>query len=214
MKKILIAAGIFLCIILVVTIANCSGEDSSDEALASASSAAVSDRVLSTWVLSEFKDEFGNSTGEHYLKTTVNGTFNDVMGKDQKLKAEVRATSNGVMILLFENETQQLEMLYGDYQSFKITVLDQSNTKHQYLAYLRDGKPYLDFNNYELLGYKEAAHLLKILETPGTVSFYIVNSDDKDNTYSFSVKTDGFAELYRQILPSTETTENAETIGR
>lgn len=85
---------------------------------------------------------------------------------------------------------------------------DQNNIKHQYYSYLKDGKPYLDVDNFGIKDFSEsAADLIKILETPGTVSFHIINTDNKDNTYSFSVKTDGFADLNKQIAPQEETAE-------
>ena len=208
-KKILIVLGILLVIALIATIANCSGDDTETEGTTPLSTGNTTpNSTASTWSICDEKDEFGLSTGEKYLKTTVDGTFNNMMGNDQKLTVEVRASANDVIILLWEYGTSQLESLYSDSQQFKITVLDQNNTKHQYYAYLSDGKPYLDIDNYRFGDFSEsAADLLKILETPGKVSFYIVNSDDKDNTYSFSIKTDGFADLYKQILPQEKTTE-------
>lgn len=207
-KKILIALGIFLCIILIATIANCSGDDTeSEETNTSSIGNDTHNNTTTTWTINEEKDEFDLPTGEKYLKTTVSGTFNNFMGKDQKLTAEIHASADDVTILLWEYGTSQLESLYDDSQQFKITVLDQNNTKHQYIAYLYDGKPYLIVMNFTIGDYIESVEsMLKILETPGTVSFYIVNSDDEDNTYSFSIKTDGFADLYKQILPQQEET--------
>lgn len=208
-KKVLIILGILLVIALIATIANCSGDDTDTEGSTPPPTGnTASNSTASTWSVCEEKDEFGLATGKKYLTTTVNGTFSDYMSKDAKLKAEVRATADGANIFLWKYGTSQLESLSDDTMRFKITVLDQNNNKHQYDAFLYDGKPYLMVMNYSIDGYCESAEqLLKILEAPGTVSFYIENKDDKDNTYSFSVKTDGFADLYKQILPQEETTE-------
>ena len=207
-KKVLIILGILLVIALIATIANCSGDDTDTEGSTPPPTGnTTSNGTASTWSVCEEKDEFGLATGKKYLTTTVNGTFSDYMSKDAKLKAEVHATADGVSIFLWEHGISQLESLSDDTVFFKITVLDPNNNKHQYEAALFDGKPYLWILPYEYLDIEPATNLLKLLEEPGTVSFYIVNKNDKDNTYSFSVKTDGFADLYKQILPQEETTE-------
>lgn len=154
----------------------------------------------SSWTLNNHTDEFGMATGKQYLSTTVSGSFDNMLGANQTLKAELQVSPESVNLVLWEYGTSKLEALWDDGNQYIITLLDQNNQKHKYLSYLRDGKPYLAVGEYDIEGfYESSADLTNILKTPGTVKFHIVNSDDKDNTYSFSVKTDGFAELYEQI---------------
>lgn len=196
LKTVLIACGIFFCMMFIVMVAN-SNDDSymPDDADGSTSIRSNS------WSIKEYTDEFGVSTGSRYLKINVSGTFDNMMGTDQALKAEVQVFSNGVNILLWEGESQ----LKADFENtqYIITVLDQNGEKHRFHSYLQDGEPYLSVANYSVNGYLESsADLIDIFKSSGTVKFHIVNSDDKDNTYSFSIKTDGFAALYDKVLSS------------
>ena len=201
MKKILIALGIFLVIAIIVI-----GNAEDDSSITSSSSSTTSAPVSKVWSVCDFKDEFGLPTGEKYLKATATGTFNGVLGKNQDLKVEIQASENDVFIVLWEYGYSQVDALL-ERDQYRVTVLDQNNEKHKFYAFIREGKAYLDFDNYRLLDYKSAEDLVEILKTPGTVSFYVVQTSDEDNSYSFSVKTDGFAQLYEQILPKEEVVE-------
>ena len=196
LKTVLIACGIFFCIMIIVIVAN-----SNDDSYTTDDVDGLSSNESSIWTLNDYTDEFGMATGKQYLKTTVSGTFDNITGAEQTLKAELQVSSDSVIIVLWEYGTSRLEAVWEDSSQYIITVLDQNNEKHRYYSYLRDGKPYLAVDNYGIDGFSESsADLTNILKAPGTVKFHIVSSNDKDNTYSFSVKTDGFAGLYEQII--------------
>ena len=200
-KKIIVALAIFVAIVLIVAIANSSDENSD---YSEKSSGLSNESSSSIWSVHEYKDEFEIATGECYIKTTVSGSFNDEFeGNNLSLKAEVRAEIDDVLILLWENGTNQLTSYYSDSHRYVITVLDQNNVKHKYTAYLEDGKPYLDIFDYRIVENESAEDLIEIMKIPGKISFHIVDSDNKDNTYSFTIDTTGFATLYEQISSQT-----------
>ena len=203
MKKNFIAFGLLICMMFSVMLTGCFGDDTyTADVEKESSDTLVSSKTSVIWTKGEFKDEFDNPTGEKYIKTTVNGTYNDTFTEEGNLKAEVRVSETDVSIYLWENGTDEIELLYGDSLRFDITVLDQNNIKHQYLSYLYDGKSYLDVDDYGMFSFESAVDLIALLyQTQGTVKFYIENSDDKDNNYSFSINTEGFADLYNEILP-------------
>lgn len=202
LKTFLIACGVFFCIMIIVIVAN-----SEDDSYTPDSANNLTSSNFSSWSIKDYTDEFGITTGKQYLKTTVSGTFSNTIGKEQNLKVEVQASSESVSIILWEYGTSQLESLFDSTQ-YIITVLDQSGEKHRFHSYLQDGKPYLAVANYSISGVSESSSdLINIFKSSGTVKLHIVNSDDKDNTYSFSIKTDGFADLYEKISSPSQVTE-------
>ena len=189
MKKILIALGILCAVAVVVLCANGLEEDTINQ----------EGTPKSSWSMFDFKDEFGVPTGRRYLATSVSGTFNSVLGSDQPLDVQVQASDNSIDIVLWEYGNNKIESIYGTV-TYKVLVLDQNNVKHQLYAYLYDGKPYLQVSNFSIGDYSETAlDLLEMFKEDGVVQFYIQNLDDKDNTYSFSIKTDGFADMFARI---------------
>lgn len=203
LKTVLIACGIFFCVMIIVIAAN-----SNDDSYTTDGAEHSTPQKSSVWTLNNRTDEFGTATGEQYLKATVSGTFDDIMGADQTLKVELQVSLDSVSIVLWERGTSRKEAILLDTNQYVITVLDQNGEKHKFYSYLRDGKPYLAVDNYGIDGFSESSSdLINILKSPGTVKFHIVNSNDKDNTYSFSVKTEEFADLYEQILSAMQETE-------
>ena len=205
MKKVLIALGIFLVIIFIV-LGSAEDDTSTADSQTVATSSQISSNISKVWSICNFKDEFGLETGKKYLKATATGTFNNILGKDQPLKVEIQASKDDLFIVLWQYGNTQVDA-FLERDQYKITVLDQNKEKHNFYASIYDGKPYLDFEHFKYSNIEAAEDLLEILKTSGTVSFYIVETDDEDNSYSFSVKTDGFAELYNQIFTKEEVTE-------
>ena len=113
--------------------------------------------------------------------------------------------ADSVSIILWEYGKSIVETLF-DSEMFILSVLDTEGTKHKYYAYLMDGKPYLKVDTYTLFPdeYTPYAEFIDIQKSAGTVKFHIVSYEHKDNTYSFSIENEGFAQLYEEIAPSGE----------
>ena len=206
-KAVLIVGGVFLCIMIVGMLAG--GEEDSYTPEGTDSVVSSPSSHPSSWSIKDYTDEFGMATGEKYVKTYGSGTFSDTVATDQNLRVEVQAFPNGgVRIILWEYGTSQLEALF-DSTAYNITVLDQNGEKHKFTSFLQDGYPYLAVLNYSGDGlWESSADMINIFKSGGSVKFHIVNSDDKDNTYSFSIEADGFAKLYETILSASKETES------
>ena len=150
------------------------------------------DDTSTTWELGEFVDEFNRPTGNKYVSTTVSGTFSNSATTNSDLYASVQVTSSDIAIMLWEYGSYLVKGTY-DTNNYSITVLDQNGAKH-YLSgtmHKNGTRVYLSSSDRE--------DLLSLLQTSGTLSFYLEFSKYSRSTYLFSVETDGFSSLYSEL---------------
>ena len=147
---------------------------------------------VGAWELGEFKDEFGQTTGQKYIATTVDGTFSNSATTNSSLIAVLQITSTEVAIMLWEYSRNLVKCSYS-YDEYSITMLDTENKKH-YLngtMYAGGSRIYLDDD--------DKSTVINALKKSGTVSFYLVYSEYTTSTYLFSVQTSNFKSIYTKL---------------
>lgn len=147
---------------------------------------------MGTWEKRNYVDEFDNPTGEHFISTTVSGKFSNSATTNSSLTAQIQVDSENISIVLWEYSRNMVKCSYR-YDEYSITMLDSSNNKHYISGTMYAGgfRIYID-NSYK-------STVLNALQKTGTISFHIVYSEYTTSTYTFSIETSNFNELYSQL---------------
>lgn len=146
-----------------------------------------------TWKLSNYVDEFGLSTGENFIFTTVyDGKFSNSETTNSKLTAVMQVDEDNVMFILYEYGRNQVKCSYKSDQ-YAITMLDANNKKHYLSGTMHNGS----FRIY--VADADRSTVLNALKGSGTIRFYVVLSDRITTTYSFSIETSNFRDAYNSL---------------
>ena len=152
----------------------------------------VCGKIIGTWEIGDFVDEFDQPIGKKFISTQVTGTFSNSETSSSKLIAILQVTEEDVAIMLWE------------YGTFSVTC---SNVWDKYDITMKDG----DGKQYHLSGsiYFDSSRIyfdesdentvINALKKPGLVSFYLALSDKTTTNYSFVVECSNFNVLYPQI---------------
>lgn len=140
---------------------------------------------LGVWLVSYFVDEFGESTKEGYIQTSVTGTFSNTATQDSPLDVRfIISSESDISIKLFEYAGNNPVKCYGSTDYYTMQVMDDKGGRHKFTA----------TNHSERLNVVSSARLSKILKGGGTVKFRIVENDTPTTNYSFEIKNAGWYE--------------------
>ena len=148
---------------------------------------------FSTWSIKEYVDEFEISTGERYVSSSVKGKCSNSYIEDLPLTAELYADAHDIGFRLWEYGESPVICLYGE-DTYTITALDSAGQKHYFTGYMSAGQPSI-FIRYR----GDRKNLLNILKESEEVRFHIAYENIIRYTYTFTVHTAGFRELYEII---------------
>ena len=152
-----------------------------------------------TWTMDEFVDEFDQPTGDKFISTRVEGKFSNSATTNSELIATMQITSNSVSIILREYGyyiVKNSSASEYDTERYDIVMMDTKGNKSGYMR----GRMYGE-GDYRIYfdSTSDETRILNALKEPGEVSFYIEYKNYTTSTYSFTVETSNFKDLYNQL---------------
>ena len=146
-------------------------------------------KSFGNWEISFYVDEFKNPTNDAYINNNKYfvGTFNNSVTADSKLYANILIDTEGVFIKLWEYGSIEVKAYTNT--DYKITILDDTNTKHYTTGTM--------YENEERIFLKDWS-LVNLLQSNSQVKIYI-QEDSKygyNSTYLFTVANGNFNSIY------------------
>lgn len=202
MKKLL---ALLLCIVMVFSLAACSGSvttvdntntDSGDDGFDSAvdeSTTTTETPKKEDWVLKYYVDEFDQPTSDWYITNSelITGKFSNSATTNSKLTVRVLIDSGNVCFMLYEYGRSQVKNSYSKNRYYDIRMKDANGVEHEL-----EGGIVAGGDRIALLE-SSRQKVLSAFKQSGTVSFYMVQSDRTTTNYLFSLETSNLGELLK-----------------
>ena len=149
-------------------------------------------KSFGTWKMSFYVDEFDNPTNEAYITNSdvFVGTFSNSATTDSKLYARILIDENRVSIKLWEYGS--VEVNAYSTTKYKITILDESGTKHYTTGTMYENGERIRLEDWTLVS---------LLQNNSQIKVYI-EEDSKygyHSTYLFTVKNGNFNSVYSEF---------------
>jgi hypothetical protein len=151
------------------------------------------------WKSGMFADQFGDPTGEYYIKTEIEGVFKNSATSGSPLYVEVLLKKDAAGIFLHEyDRSRPAEKLIGGAQIQMKNLANQRliiNTSSDWNQsggiliddYIGEYAQIYDFSKFRSL----------IQKSEGLIK--VVIFDDYSSVYSFSINADGFTEEFKKL---------------
>lgn len=149
---------------------------------------------LGIWSVKYYVDDFGDKTKKGYISNfnKIDGQFSNSATTNSRLKVEILLdSSEESAIRLYEYAGNHPVKAYS-VTSYSILVKDKNGAKYTLDA--------VNGSDRLLLSASSSNKLHSILKLGGIVSFVVVESDNRINNYSFSIKNaDGYNNAYTSL---------------
>lgn len=162
-----------------------------------AGDAGSSASTIGLWSVNYYVDDFQQPTEDWYITTNTqfSGTFSNSATTNSNLLAQVAYDyKDNLTIFLWEYGRNQVKNASSNYvDEYDITMRDQ-NGNDQKLS----GTVYCGGDRLVIEG-ADKDKIIAAMKEPGTVSFYIVESDRTTTSYLFSLETSNFSQVYEEM---------------
>jgi DNA-directed RNA polymerase subunit RPC12/RpoP len=142
-----------------------------------------------SWEITFYVDEFNNPTNQAYIRTSdvLYGTFSNSATTDSTLYARILIDTEDIAIKLWEYGRNEVNAYTST--DYKITILDDSGTKHY-----TTGTMYKNGDRIYLADWT----LVNLLQDNAQLKIYIQENSKYgvNSTYLFSVKNGNFNSIY------------------
>ena len=201
MKKLL---ALLLCVVMVFSLTACGGSvttvDNSNTDSGPDGVNLADDETPTTeapkeddWILKYYVDEFDQPTSDWYITNSqlITGKFSNSATTNSKLTVRVLIDSGDICFMLYEYGRSQVKNSYSKNKYYDIRMKDTDGAEHELEGGIVSGG--------DRIAFLEASRqkVLTALKKPGTVSFYIVESDRTTTNYLFSLETSNLGELLK-----------------
>lgn len=165
-------------------------EDNSTESSNSSNTESSSDSSNSEWIIKNYVDDFGDRTGEEFLATGTSDGKYTWSGNDYDLSVALIVDKKSAAILLLEYGNSQANNVFTFDNEYTIKIKDSNgNTKTFNGVMYGNGGDRVFIKDYD--------EFINLLNSGGETKFYMESNISAK--YNFTLKLDGFAELYSQI---------------
>ena len=146
-----------------------------------------------SWEIAFYIDDFNNTTDEAYIRNSdfFYGTFSNSATTDSKLYAKVLIDADDIAIKLWEYGRNEVKAYTST--DYKITILDDSGTKHYTTGTMYKNGDRIQLADWTLVNLLQFNTKLKIYIQED--SQYGVNS-----TYLFSINNGNFQFIYNEFI--------------
>lgn len=148
------------------------------------------------WIISNYVDEFNEPTDVEYVTNLriLEGVFSNSATTNSELGAYFLIDKQFLAICLYEYGDFPVKNSYGDENiEYSITMKTPDNEKASIDGIMPPGADRIFITS------PDDQTVLESLSSTGTVGFYIVETEYPTTTYSFSVETSNFAEMYSSL---------------
>ena len=148
-------------------------------------------KTINLWSINNVFNPLTGSFGEKYITTQATGTFLSGTNLLSKLTASIRITAESIFFTLYEQGTYLV--MCNTQSTCDISIRNSQNEIYHLLGTMNENSVHIAINDSDI------STIIDALKIPGTIRFYLTISSKPSNFYEFSVETNNFAELYREI---------------
>lgn len=148
-------------------------------------------KTINLWSINNVFNPLTGSFGEKYITTQATGTFLSGTNFLSKLTVSLRIDSNSISFTLYEQGS--FLVISNTDSTCDISIRDTEKNIYNLTGTMGANSVFLHIDEAHI------PTIIDVLKKPGTIRFYLVISSKSSNFYEFSVETNNFAELYREI---------------
>lgn len=161
---------------------------------------------FSNWEIREYKDEFGDPTGEQFVGNVnhIHGTFSNSATTGSSLEIFFRVDKEDVSFILWEYGNYQVKNSYSKAQNYDITIKTSAGEKVSVPGVMySDGEVvYITYDSIYTAKTSKKENVEKVLNAfseNDSITFLVKETDRPTTSYRFTVDTTGFDEIYQLL---------------